>query len=75
MDAQKDFFTLPEAAEYCSYAPDTFRKLLKYYALKRCGPAKNRFAREELKAFMLEPEAFKIRNGRSPKRTPKTVAV
>lgn len=75
MDVQKDFLSLSEAAEYCSYAPDTFRKLLKNYAIKRCGPAKNRFAREELKAFMLEPDAFKIRNGRSPKRTPKTVEV
>lgn len=59
MDIQGPFFNFKQAAEFCGYHPDTFRRKLKDYELPRCGPDKTRFAKSALEAFMESPDTFK----------------
>lgn len=68
------FFPLRDAAEYCGYAPDTFARFLREYDLPRIGPAKNRFARSVLDAWMASPDTF--RKSPAPRhRKPRPVEV
>ena len=52
------FYNQIQAANYCGYSADHFRKLIKKYNLRRHGPNKTRFAQSELDAWMMNPEAF-----------------
>lgn len=53
------FYTAREAAQYCGYALETFRRKLREYDVPRHGPEKNRFAQSVLDAFMVSPETFR----------------
>jgi len=59
MRVQGPFMTARQAAEYCGYALETFRRKTREYDLPRHGPERNRFARSVLDAWMEYPEAFK----------------
>lgn len=58
MQIEGPFFNFKQAAEWCGYHPDTFRRKLKGYELPRCGPDNTRFAKSVLDAFMESPENF-----------------
>jgi predicted DNA-binding transcriptional regulator AlpA len=74
MHVSGPFMTLKQAAEYCGYAPATFRRKLREYDLPRHGPEQNRFARSVLDNWMQNPEVFrKVQPNR--KRKPLTVTV
>jgi len=62
------FYNQIQAANYCGYSADHFRKLIKKYNIKRHGPNRTRFARSELDAWMLNPESF--RGGVTKSRKP-----
>ena len=59
MDVQGPWFNLKEAAEYCSYDPNYFGKLLQEYEVPRHGPGKNRYAKTIIDEFMKNPDTFK----------------
>lgn len=52
------FFSLKDAAAYCSYKPDTFRKLATKYHIPRVGPVRSRFSKDTLDLFMNEPNTW-----------------
>lgn len=52
------FFNAIKAAEYCGYAPETFRDYMQQYKIPRYGPKRTRFARTTLDEFMAYPEKF-----------------
>lgn len=49
-----------EAAEYCGYSVDTFRRHLRSYPLPKYGPKRNRFKAIDLDAWMEDPHKFKV---------------
>ena len=53
------FLTLKQAAAYCGYAPETFRRKIKEYDFPRRGPEKNRYAQSDLDTFMVNPELYR----------------
>jgi len=52
------FLTLKQAAEYCGYAPDTFRRKIRDYDIPRFGPENNKFAQSVLDEWMQSPKCF-----------------
>jgi len=70
------FFNSQKAAEYCGYAPGTFERLVREYAIPKYGPKRNRFAKSVLDAWMHTPETFKKNPLLKPRQhTPKPVIV
>ena len=64
------YMTLKDAARYCGYHPDTFRRKLQGFDVPRHGPEKNRFAKSVLDSFMENPELYRqqpIQRRRSPR--------
>lgn len=55
MHVKGPYLNLKQAAEYCGYSPDTFRRKLRQYELPRYGPEGNRFAQSVLDAWMQSP--------------------
>lgn len=53
-----EYFTVPEAAQRCRYDVDYFRKLLKKHPIPLRGPGRNRIQREDLEAWMNDPNIF-----------------
>ncbi len=53
---------LEEAAEYCGYAPRTFREKVREYSIPRRGDEKNRFSTWDLDRWMEDPKYFITRN-------------
>ncbi len=74
MQVSGPFYTLKQAAEYCGYAPDTFRRKIRDYNIPRFGPEKNRFAKSTLDTFMENPDTFKKQQAQH-RRNPKAVKV
>lgn len=70
MMAEGPFYPLAEAAKYCGYKADRFRKVLREgdFVLPRSGPGENRFAKSVLDAFMTQPDAFRTHHETSRKR-------
>jgi len=62
------FYSLKEAAQYCSFSEDHFRTLSKQYKIKRYGPARNRFARVDLDSWMYNKNYFILDSCRKSKR-------
>lgn len=73
MHVQGPFFNLKKAAEYCGYAPDTFRRKIQDYCLPRHGPEKNRYAKSVLDAWMESPDTF--RKQKYHRRKPQIVTI
>lgn len=73
MSVEGPFMNLKQAAAYCGYAPDTFRRKIQDYCLPRHGPEKNRFAKSVLDAWMESPNTFAKQ--RYTRRKPRLVTV
>lgn len=56
----KAYMNQTEAAEYCGYSVDTFRRHLRSYPLPKYGPKRNRFKAIDLDAWMKDPHKFKV---------------
>lgn len=54
----QQFYRLDQAAEFCGYAPDTFRDVLREYAIPRFGPKRTKFHEPVLVDFMLNPDKY-----------------
>lgn len=67
----QEYFNTNEAAEYCGYASETFRRHVKKYPLPRYGAKRNRLKRIDLDVWMEEPNAFKVVNMASRRKVPK----
>ncbi len=65
------FFTVKEAAQYCSFSEDHFRRLSKEYMIKRYGPSRNKFARADLDSWMANPNYFILEGCNHQKRITK----
>lgn len=59
MSNQGPYLNFGNAAEYCGYHPDHFRRLTRGANIPRLGPNRNRFAQADLERFMADPDAFK----------------
>jgi hypothetical protein len=54
----RKYLNQKNAAEYCGYCPDTFRKYLGEYGIPRKGPDNAKYSIEDLDRFMENPLAF-----------------
>jgi len=52
------FYSLRDAAIYCAYKPDSFRKIINRYYIPRVGPKRSRFSKQTLDTFMNEPNTW-----------------
>jgi len=72
------FLRFNEAAAYCGYKPDRFRKVLRESGLRlpASGPKQNKYAKSILDAFMACPDVFSALPSRTPRRrTPTPVFI
>jgi hypothetical protein len=68
------YLPLPQAAAYCGYSADRFRRIVKEYSVPRYGPSRNRFKIADLDDWMENPPAFRsVQPARRKKFTPVTV--
>lgn len=65
----QEYFNVIGAAEYCGYAPETFRRHVRQYPLPRYGPKKNRIKRLDLDVWMEDQNAFKVVSIGSKRKT------
>lgn len=56
----QEYFNTNEAAEYCGYAPETFRRHMKRHPVPKYGPKRNRIKRLDLDIWMEDQDAFKV---------------
>jgi hypothetical protein len=63
-----------QAAEYCGYGYETFRKMMRSYQLPKYGPKRNRFSVVDLDAFMANPEEFRQVKRQKVRRAPLQLA-
>ena len=75
MHVKGPYLNLKQAAEYCGYSPDTFRRKLRQYELPRYGPEGNRFAQSVLDAWMQSPQTFERTAAPARRRRAKQVSV
>lgn len=61
------YYNLKDAAAYCGWAPDTFRRMMRDYDIPRYGPRETRFAQSTLDRFMAQPRDF-LKGRRPPRR-------
>ena len=52
------YVNFKQAAQYCGYKPDAFRKLISGYKLPKYGPNGNRYKLSDLDRFMEDPSEF-----------------
>ena len=64
----KAYLNQIEAAEYCGYSVDTFRRHLRQYPLPKYGPTENRYKTSDLDAWMEDPHKFKVIPFRKPEK-------
>ena len=53
------YMNTKQAAAYLGYSASTFREYALRGAIPRCGPRRNRFRKEDLDAFMEDPNVFR----------------
>lgn len=75
MHVKGPYLNLKDAAAYCGYSPDTFRRKLRQYELPRYGPESNRFAQSVLDAWMQSPETFRAAPKQPRRRRAKQVSI
>lgn len=47
-----------QAAQYCGYKPEYFRKMVKGYYIPKYGPKRNRYKLDDLNKFMEDCSTF-----------------
>jgi hypothetical protein len=75
MHLEGPFYNKAGAAEYLGYKKSYFDKLLERYDIPKCGPARNRYAKSVLDAFMQHPKAFEREKTKPRARTPQLLTV
>lgn len=60
MDTTGPYYNLTQAATFCGYGPDHFRRLIRGSNIPRRGPNRNRFAQADLERFMADPKCFNV---------------
>jgi predicted DNA-binding transcriptional regulator AlpA len=75
MNGNGPYLTMKEAAEFCGYAPATFRRTVKAYRINRYGPKQNKFSQPELESWMQNPEGLSDEQRITSTRKPKPLEV
>lgn len=52
------FVTLREAAKFCGYKYDSFKKIAQEYKIPKYGPKRTKLSTVDLERFMVEPTLF-----------------
>lgn len=75
MNGNGPYLNMKEAAEFCGYAPATFRRTIKAYRIRRYGPKENKFSQSELEAWMQDPQGLSDEPRLTSTRKPKPLEV
>lgn len=67
-EVETRWLNVNNAAKYCDYSPERFRRLVKQYSIPAHGPKHSRFDRADLDAWMNDPRCFLNRANTYPRR-------